>query len=392
MDHVMNTYNPLPIALDRGEGMWVWDTNGNKYLDTFSGIGVTGLGHSHPKVINAIQQQASKILHASHVYHITQQTQLAELLCQITGLDQVFFTNSGTEAIECALKLTRYYGHQKGIALPHIIVMKNAFHGRTFGALSAGGNKKVQAGFEPLMPGFIHVPFNDMLAVREQADHPFVAAVLVEPIQGEGGIRVPDKTYLKELRALCDQKGWLLIMDEVQTGMGRTGHFLAYQDHDIIPDIVTIAKGLANGVPIGACLAKTHVSTLFKPGNHGSTFGGNPLACAASLATVSTIVDNQLWHHAKKQGDLLLNGLKETLKNHPHVKDIRGKGLMLGVELDRPCRDILALGLKEGLLLNVTNVSVIRFLPPLIIEDSHIDMILNKLPKVIDDFCTDVSS
>ena len=386
MDHLMNTYRRLPITLSHGEGVWVWDTEGSKYLDVLSGIAVTGLGHAHSAVTKTIQEQAARLLHTSNLYTIEQQSALADVLCRLTGLEQAFFCNSGAEAVEAALKLARLHGHQKGIEFPHVLVMQNAFHGRTFATISASGNAKIQAGFQPLMPGFVHIPFNDIAAAQAQAHHPDITAILVEPIQGEGGIVVPSEHYLKQLRALCNEHGWLLIIDEIQTGMGRTGTLFAYQAHDILPDIITVAKGLANGVPIGACLAKAQVGTLFNPGNHGSTFGGNPLACATALTTLAAIEQEQLWNNAKKQGAVLLNGLKEKLKNNPHVKDIRGKGLMIGIELDRPARDILFLGLKAGLLFNITNECVIRLLPPLIIDETHVSIILDKLPKIIDSF------
>ena len=386
MNHLMNTYRRLPITLERGEGVWLWDTNGNKYLDVLSGIAVTGLGHAHPTITKTIQEQAAKLLHTSNLYQIAPQSVLADKLCEISGLDEVFFCNSGAEAVEAALKLTRLYGHQKGIGFPQIITMNNAFHGRTFATISAGGNTKVQAGFEPLVPGFIHVPFNNVEAIKSQSENPAIAAIMVEPIQGEGGIIVPDEQYLQALRALCDEQGWLLIADEIQCGMGRTGTFYAYQAAGILPDIVTMAKGLANGIPIGACLAKASVAQLFHPGNHGSTFGGNPLACATGLATVTTIAQEKLWENAKKQGTLLLNGLKAQLKNNPHVIEVRGKGLMIGIELDRPCRELLGLAAKDGLLFNNTKENVIRLLPPLIIEEQHIQIILDKLPKLIASF------
>lgn len=386
MDHLMNTYRRLPITLTHGEGVWVWDTQGNKYLDALSGIAVTGLGHAHPAVTRTIQEQAARLLHTSNLFHIAHQSALADRLCRLTGLDQAFFCNSGAEAVEAALKLIRLYGHHKGIEFPHVLVMQKAFHGRTFATISAGGNASVQKGFQPLVPGFIHVPYNDVVALETQGDRPDIAAVLVEPIQGEGGIIVPNDNYLKQLRTLCDERGWLLVVDEIQTGMGRTGTLFAYQAHSILPDIITVAKGLANGVPIGACVAQEKVATLFHPGNHGSTFGGNPLACAAAITTLKTIEEEELWENAKKQGALLLEGLKEKLKNNPHVKEVRGKGLMIGVELDRPARPILPLGLAAGLLFNVTNESVIRLLPPLIINETHVHSILDKLPIIIDNF------
>lgn len=387
MPHLMNTYNRLPISFERGEGVWLWDTEGNKYLDALSGIAVCGLGHTHPAVTAAIQQQAAKLIHTSNLYRIPNQTRLGIELCRLTGLDRAFFCNSGAEAVEAALKLARLYGHAKEIESPQVVVMTSAFHGRTLATVSAGGNVKTQQGFEPLMPGFVRVHYNDIEALRNVANsRDDVVAVLLEPIQGEGGIRVPSENYLNHIRAICNERDWLMILDEVQTGMGRTGTLFAYQAHRILPDMITVAKGLANGVPIGACVAQEHVAELFKPGKHGSTFGGNPLACAAALATLKELEDHQWWDNAKKQGEILLHGLKERLKNHPHVVDIRGKGLMIGIELDRPCRDILNLALEKRLLFNITSEKVIRLLPPLIIEDEHVNIILNTLPGLIDAF------
>lgn len=387
MDHIMNVYRRLPVTFERGEGVWLWDTEGNQYLDALSGIAVCNLGHAHPAVTKAIQIQAGKLLHTSNLYQIANQKKLAEVLCRLTGLDKAFFCNSGAEALEAALKLTRLYGHSKGIDVPHIIVMTGAFHGRTLATLSAGASKKNQAGFEPLEQGFIRVPYNDIDAIEAAAKtHNNIVAVLVEPVQGESGINVPNEDYLSQIRKVCDKHHWLMILDEVQTGIGRTGTLFAYQAYDFLPDILTSAKALANGVPIGACLAKEVVANLFKPGSHGSTFGGNPLATAAALATLQEIETHKLWENAKKQGETLLEGLKVKLKNHPHVKDVRGKGLMIGVELDQPCREILLLALKKRILFTVCNETVLRLLPPLIIEDEQIQHIINILPPIIDEF------
>lgn len=385
--HLMNTYKRLDLAFERGEGVWLWDTKGNQYLDALSGIAVCGLGHAHPAVTKAIQEQAAKFIHCSNVFQITKQSELANLLARLSGLDQAFFCNSGAEAVEAALKLIRLYGHQKGIEFPKVIVMEKAFHGRTFATISAGGSLKVQAGFEPLVPGFIRVPYNNIKAIQDLASsHQDIAAILVEPIQGEGGIRVPVEDYLNQLRTICDENQWLLALDEVQTGMGRSGSLFAYQAHGILPDILTLAKGLANGIPIGACLATQAVASLFKPGNHGSTFGGNPLACAASIATLEEIEKLKLWENAKIQGSALLKGLKDKLKDHPHVQEVRGKGLLIGIELDKPCRDILPLALKERLLFNITNDTIIRLTPPLIINHEQVEKILDILPRLIDTF------
>lgn len=392
----MNVYRRLPVAFERGEGVWLWDTEGNQYLDALSGIAVCGLGHAHPAVTQAIQEQAAKLLHTSNVYQIPSQSALAEKLCRLAGLDQAFFCNSGAEAIEATLKLIQLYGHQKGISFPQTVVMSNAFHGRTLATIAAGGSQKAQEGFEPLMPGFIRVPYNHVTALENMADPQNIAAVLVEPIQGESGIQVPDQTYLTEIRRICNKNGWLMALDEVQTGLGRTGTLFAYQQaaHEdpssssphLLPDILALAKGLGNGVPIGACIAKETVASLFQPGKHGSTFGGNPLCTAAALATIKEIETNQLWENAAIQGKKLLQGLQEKLINHPHVKAIRGKGLMIGIELDRPCRDIMLLGLKKRLLFTVSNETVIRLLPPLIINEMHVQKIINTLSEIIDEY------
>lgn len=392
MDHLMNTYRRLPVTFSRGEGVYLYDTEGNRYLDALGGIAVCVLGHSYPSVVEAIQTQAAKLIHTGNLYQIENQQLLGDLLCRLTGLDKAFFCNSGAEAVECALKLIRLYGHQRGFELPKIVVMNNAFHGRTFATLSAGGNKKVHEGFEPLMPGFLHVPFNDTEILENLAQtHKDIAAVMLEPIQGEGGIYVPHADYLKKVRAICDKHHWLMVLDEVQSGMGRTGTLFAYQAKHITPDILTVAKGLANGVPIGACLAKAKIADLFQPGNHGSTFGGNPLATAAGLATLEAIESKKLWNNAKHMGEMLLNGLKEKLKGHPHVVEIRGQGLMLGIELDRACRPILNLALNKRLLFNVTRDKVIRLLPPLIIEESHVREIIRVLPELINEFTLEKS-
>lgn len=383
----MNTYKQLDVAFERGEGVWLWDTKGNRYLDALAGIAVCALGHAHPSVTKAIQEQANKLLHTSNLYQIPKQIQLAEKLCQLTGLDKAFFCNSGAEAIEAALKLSRLHGHEKGIASPQVVVMERAFHGRTFATISAGGSAKVQAGFEPLMPGFLRLPYNNLEALYQLSDsRKDIAAVLLEPVQGEGGIQVPQTGYLKKIRELCDQNDWLMILDEVQTGMGRTGTLFAYQAENLLPDVLAVAKALANGVPMGACVAGGKAANLFKPGNHGSTFGGNPLACAAGLATLEEIAKHKLWENAKRQGITLLEGLKKGLKDIPEVKEVRGRGLMIGVELDRPARDILPAALKKRLLFNVTNETVLRLLPPLIIQEEQIKQIIEILPGLIQEF------
>lgn len=389
MTHLMSVYKRLPVTFEHGEGVWLWDTEGNKYLDALCGIAVTGLGHAHPIVTKAIQTQAAKLLHTSNLFQIANQIALADTLARLTGMSKAFFCNSGAEAVETALKIARLYGHQKEIEFPHIVVMSGAFHGRTLATISAGGSARAQAGFEPMVQGFVHIPYNDIDALQAVASkRDDVVAVLVEPIQGEGGIIVPDANYIANIRSICNENNWLMILDEVQTGMGRTGSLFMYQTKKILPDILCIAKGLGNGVPIGACLAKDAAADVLKPGNHGSTFGGNPLACAAALATLEVIEKNKLWENAKKMGDLLINGLKERLKNNEHVKDVRGQGLMIGVKLDKPCREILTLALKKRLLFNITHDTVIRLLPPLIITEKEVQIILDTLPGLIDEFYT----
>ncbi|HQZ87364.1 MAG TPA: aspartate aminotransferase family protein [Gammaproteobacteria bacterium] len=387
MSHLMDVYKRLPVTFERGEGVWLWDTNGNKYLDALSGIAVSALGHGNPVLVNAIQTQAAKLIHTSNLYQIANQEKLADVLCRLTGLSQAFFCNSGAEALETALKLARLFGHEKGIDFPHIVVMRGAFHGRTLATISAGDSKKAQTGFEPLLAGFIRIPYNDIPALENLVNtHDNIAAVLVEPVQGESGIQVPDENYLTEIRKICTRQNWLMILDEVQTGLGRTGTLFAYQAHHFLPDVLTLAKALGNGMPIGACLAQEQIASLFKPGSHGSTFGGNPLSTAAALATLKEIETHKLWENAKRQGQRLLEGLKEKLGKHPCVKAIRGKGLMIGIELDRPCRDILLLALKKRILFTVSNETVIRLLPPLIINDEQVDQIITLIPELIDAF------
>jgi acetylornithine/N-succinyldiaminopimelate aminotransferase len=385
--HLMNTYGRLPVAFARGEGVWVWDTEGRKYLDALSGIAVTGLGHAHPRVVNAITEQAGRMIHASNLYRIPEQERLADKLSAISGMDRVFLCNSGCEANEAAIKLARLHGHQKGIEQPVIIVMEKAFHGRTIATLSATGSRKVQAGFEPLLTGFSRVPYGDREAIEHvAANNRSVVAVLVEPIQGEGGINVPDDAYLGFLREACDRHGWLLMFDEVQTGMGRTGKWFAFQHTGISPDVMTLAKGLGNGVPIGACLARGAAADVFSPGKHGSTFGGNPLCCAASLATLEAIEAEGLMENASRVGGLIRAELSQRLAGEPGVKQIRGKGLMIGIELDRPCGDLVKRGLEAGLLINVTADTVVRLLPPLILRNGEAQVLVERLAELIRSF------
>jgi len=387
MSHLMNTYSRIPVAFTRGERVWVWDESGKKYLDALAGIAVNTLGHGHPKLTRAIAEQSSRLIHASNLYRIAEQEKLADKLAAISGMENAFFCNSGCEANEAAIKLARLHGHGKGVESPGIVVMDKAFHGRTLATLSATGNRKVQQGFEPLVPGFVRVPFNDIESVRQVASHDKnVVAVLVEPIQGEGGINISTMQYLRDLRELCDRQGWFLMVDEVQCGLGRTGKWFVYQHAEIQPDVVLLAKGLASGVPIGACLARGTAAGVFKPGTHGSTFGGNPLACAAALATLAAIEEEGLMKNAERIGGILLAGLREALAGRPGVAEVRGHGLMIGVELDRPCGDLVKRALEEGLLINVTMDNVIRLLPPLIMNEGEARQVLSILVPLVRSF------
>ena len=387
MSHVMNTYKRLPVAFERGAGCWLWDKSGKRYLDALAGIAVLGVGHSHPRFVAALTAQAGKLIHTSNVYEIEQQEALGARLAAISGMDEAFFCNSGCEANEAAIKIARLYGHHKGIEMPAIIVMEKAFHGRTIATLSATGSRKVQAGFEPLVPGFARVPFDDLAAVRKVAENNrSVVAVLVELIQGEGGINICHADYLHGLREICDANGWLLMLDEVQSGVGRTGKWFAFQHSGVRPDVMTLAKGLASGVPIGTCIAAGPAAGVFKPGNHGSTFGGNPLACAAALATLDIIEEDKLMANAIAMGDFIAAGFRAKLQGVTGVREIRNKGLMLGIELDYPCEVLVKDALAAGLLINVTNDNVIRLLPPLIIQRAEADELVSMLSPLITDF------
>ncbi|CAN4270350.1 ArgD Ornithine/acetylornithine aminotransferase [Methylophilaceae bacterium] len=388
-DHLMNTYMRQPVTFTKGEGVWLWDTAGEKYLDALAGVAVNGLGHAHPKLVAAISEQAAKLIHVSNVYHIAEQEALANKLCAISGMDKVFFCNSGCEANEASIKLARLYGHNKGISSPEIIVMDKSFHGRTMATLSATGNRKVQAGFEPLVSGFIRVPYDDVDAVKQVASsNPNVVAILVEPVQGEGGINIPkdSSAYLETLRQICDAHGWLLMVDEVQTGIGRTGTWFAFQHTAIMPDVMSLAKGLGSGVPIGACLARGKAAEVFVYGKHGSTFGGNPLACAAGLATLAAIEDEGLCAHAEKMGELIKLGFQTAFADTPAVKVVRNAGLMIGIELDRPCGELVKLALEAKLLINVTADKVVRLLPPLVIKQDEAQELVRRLSDVIKAF------
>ena len=383
-DHLMSTYKRLPIQFERGEGIWLWDTENRQYMDALSGIAVCGLGHAHRAVTQAITEQAGKLVHTSNLYGIPLQEKLANHLCALSDMDRVFFSNSGAEANEAAIKIARLFGHSKNIDCPAIIVMERSFHGRTLATLTATGNRKVQAGFEPLVRGFIRVPYNDLEAIRAVAANKSDAvAVLVEPIQGEGGINIPDEGYLREIRKICDEHDWLMMLDEIQTGMGRTGKWFAYQHADIVPDVVTIAKALGNGVPIGACLASGKAAEMMQPGSHGTTFGGNPLACSAAQAVLDTMERDKLVMQAAKLGPQLIDGFTRALQDVKGVSAIRGLGLMIGIELDQPCSELPGKALEQGLLINVTAERVVRLLPPLIMTEKQADMLVEKVSGLI---------
>jgi acetylornithine aminotransferase len=382
--HVMNTYARLPVSFTHGQGVWLWDEAGKKYLDALAGIAVSGLGHAHPAIVAAIGGQAAKVIHTSNLYEIRLQERLADRLCKLSGMDEVFFCSSGAEANECAIKLARLYGHRNGVPNGAIVVMEHAWHGRTLATLSATGNRKAQAGFEPLVPGFVRVPYNDAHAVRHVAEHSRnIVAVLVEVLQGEGGIHVADAGYVRFLRELCDERNWLLMIDEVQSGMGRTGKWFAHQWAGVAPDVMPLAKGLGSGMPIGACLAAGRAAGVFQPGNHGSTFGGGPLACAAGLATLDAMQADGVVAHAAAMGDAIRAGLADALQGVAGVVEIRGKGLMIGIELDRPCGALVREALAAGLLINVTAERVIRLLPPLVISAAESAELVTRLAPLV---------
>jgi acetylornithine aminotransferase len=384
MTHLMSTYRRLPVTFSRGEGAVLWDTQDKAYLDALSGIAVCNLGHAHPAVTQAICAQAGQLVHTSNIYNIAAQESLGDALTALAGMDKVFFSNSGAEANEAAIKLARLWGHRKGIKSPAIVVMENSFHGRTLATLTATGNRKVQAGFEPLVQGFVRVPYGDIEALRVIADNqPDVVAVLVEPIQGEGGINVPPSDYLPQIRSLCDERGWLMMLDEIQTGMGRTGKPFAYQHFDLKPDVMSVAKALGNGVPIGACLASGEAAGLFSPGHHGSTFGGNPLACAAANAVCRVLQEERLWETAAQRGHRIIHDLHRAIGHLDGVLQVRGRGLMIGIELDRPCGELVGQALERGLLINVTADSVIRLLPPLVIGEAQAQQLVTDLSSLV---------
>jgi acetylornithine aminotransferase len=383
----MNTYARQPVAFVRGQGVWLWDEAGRKYLDALAGIAVNTLGHNHPRLTRALTEQIERIIHGSNLFQMPLQEQAADRIAEITGLDEVFFCNSGLEANEAAIKVARKYGHDRGIAEPTIIVMEKAFHGRSLATLSAGGSRKVQAGFEPLVQGFVRVPLNDLEAVRQVAAHNRnVVAVFVEPIQGEGGINVARLDYLRELKEICERNEWLFMSDEVQCGLGRTGKWFVYQHAGFLPDVVPLAKGLAGGVPVGACVVGGRARGVFKPGNHGSTFGGNQLAMRGVIATLDTMKDEDLLANAGRVGGAMLANLRAALGNLPGVVEVRGMGLMIGIELDRPCGELVKSGLDAGLVFNVTADSVVRLLPALIISEAEGREVVERLVPLVKAF------
>ncbi|MCA1926238.1 MAG: acetylornithine transaminase [Thiobacillus sp.] len=385
--HLMNTYARQPVAFVRGEGAYLWDEAGKRYLDAVAGVAVNGLGHGHPRLVKAIAEQAAAVIHTSNLYRVPRQEELADRLCALSGMDKVFFCNSGCEANEAAIKLARLYGHGKGVDLPTIIVMEKAFHGRTMATLTATGSRKIQAGFEPLLTGFARLPYNDIEAVRQVAEHnKSVVAVLIEVVQGEGGVNILAPDYLVELRKICDAHGWLLMLDEVQTGIGRTGTWFGFQHTDVLPDVIALAKGLGSGVPIGACLARGAAAEVFKPGNHGSTFGGNPLACAAALATLEVIESENILENARVRGEAIRAGLREALAGVHGVVEIRGQGMMIGVELDRPCAELVGLARDAGVLINVTADKVIRLVPPLIYGAAEVDALVGAVADIVKNY------
>ena len=382
------TYARQPVAFERGEGVWLYDQAGERYLDAVSGVAVCNLGHAHPAVTRALAEQAGRLVHTSNLYRIPVQEALAERLCRLSGMEKVFFSNSGAEANEAAIKLARLHGHRRGVDKPVVLVMENSFHGRTLATLSATGNAKVKEGFEPLVEGFRTLPYGDLAALDRALDEPAVVAVLAEPIQGEGGVRLPDDGFLAGLRERCDRHGLLLMLDEIQTGNGRTGSYFACQRQGVVPDVLTTAKGLGNGFPIGACLVAGAATELFGPGSHGSTFGGNPLGCATALAVVDAL--EAVIPEVDAKGERLRTALRDGLADLSMVTEVRGRGLIIGLQLDRPCAELVGRAREAGLLINVTAGSVVRLLPPLIIDDRELTFLADTLIRVIHDFARDL--
>jgi acetylornithine/N-succinyldiaminopimelate aminotransferase len=386
-DYLMQTYGRQPVAFVRGEGAWLFDENGDRYLDALAGVAVNGLGHAHPELVAALCAQAGRLIHTSNIYQIREQERLAERLCTLAGMERAFFCNSGAEANEAAIKIARLHAHNRGIENPAIVVMEKSFHGRTMATLSATGNRKVQAGFEPLVTGFVRVPFGDAEAVAAlAAHHKNIVAVLVEPFQGEGGVQIPQADYLSKLRRICDDHAWLLMLDEVQTGIGRTGTWFAFQHGDSQPDVMTLAKGLGSGFPIGACLARGVAAVTFVPGKHGSTFGGNQLACTAGLTTLRVMEEHKLLENAAELGAFIRADLLDRLAGVAGLREIRGQGLMIGIELDRPCGDLVRQALEQKLLINVTNDNVVRLLPPLVLQREEAALLSEQLAALIKAF------
>lgn len=380
--------NRLPVAFEKGSGVWLIDTQGEKYLDALAGIAVCGLGHAHPAITETICKQADKLIHTSNTYHIPEQEILASALARVSGMDQVFFSNSGAESNEAAIKMTRLYARKKGIEQPIIIAMSNAFHGRTLATLSLSGSKRLQICFEPLLERFIHIPFNNVAALQEaiKQHEKNIIAIMLEPIQGDGGIQIATPHFLKAIRNYCDQYDWLMILDEIQTGLCRTGPWFAYQTHNILPDIMTIAKALGNGFPIGAYCSRGKANNIFPAGKHGSTFAGSPLACSVAITVINTLEKENLSVHVKEMGTYLIEKLQSSFAQHPHVVTIKGQGFMIGIELDTECRNIPSVGLNHRLLFNIVSNNTIRLLPPLILQKPDADEICNRLVKTVDDF------
>jgi acetylornithine aminotransferase len=386
-EHLISAYNSLPVSFTRGDGIYLWDSDGKQYLDALCGISVTSLGHNYPAVTEAIRQQAGILLHTSNIYNIEWQQKLADLIAQLSGMDRVFFGNSGAEANEAAIKLARLYGHQRGIKDPQIVVMEHSFHGRTMATLSATGSRKVQAGFEPLVSGFVRAPFNDVESISAIAkNNKKVVAILVEPVQGEGGIIIPESGYLNSLRQICDENNWFLMLDEIQTGIARSGKLFAFQHENIVPDVMTLAKALGNGIPIGACVARGKAAEVFHPGNHGSTFGGNPFACRVAHTVLDAIVKNKISDNAGERSEQLVALLNEGLAGNDSVLEVRHLGLLIGIEMKQNCQALVAQALEKGLLINVTAERVIRLLPPLIIASQQTIELAERLISCINTF------
>lgn len=384
MNHLMNTYARLPVAFVSGKGAYLTDSNGKSYLDALTGLAVVGVGHANERVAKAIAEQASTLTHTSNLYEIPLQTKLADRLCELSGMEKVFFGNSGAEANEAAIKLARLLGNKRDIKTPCVLVMDGSFHGRTMATLTATGNRKVHAGFEPLLSGFVRAPFGDVEAVRQiAANNPDIVGLLVEPVLGEGGIVIPQPDYLDALRGICDEHNWLMMLDEIQTGNGRTGKFFAFQHSNIVPDIVTTAKGLGNGMPIGVCLARGEAAELFVPGNHGSTFGGNPMACAAGNAVLDEMEAHDLIARAAELGERIKDKLSSTLAGNNNVKEVRGLGLMLAIELNEDAPTLVADGLEAGILINVTQGNIVRMLPPLTLTNAEADELCAKVSGLL---------